>query len=53
MEKCIDLGLLVNLEKSELEPKQLIVFLGDLFDFTRVLLLPTDELVAKIIKLCN
>ena len=47
------LRLLVNLEKSKLEPKQVIVFLGDLFDFNRGFLLPTSEQMAKIAKLCD
>ena len=33
VEKCVELGLLVNLQKSELEPKQFIDFLGFTLDF--------------------
>ena len=33
--KCLDLGLLINLEKSELIPTQRILFLGRIFDFTQ------------------
>ena len=53
VDKCIELDLLVNLEKSELVPKQVIVFLGDRFDFTKGLVFPTVERVAKIAQLCQ
>lgn len=33
VEKCVTLGLMVNLEKSELIPKQVIIFLGCQFNF--------------------
>ena len=43
VEICVNLGLVVNLEKSELEPSQRIMFFGFEFDFTVGLLFPLKE----------
>ena len=51
IDKCISLGLLVNLEKSEIIPKQIIIFLGDQFDFTKGMVFPTNDRLEKICKL--
>ena len=48
VQKCVKLGLVVTLEKLKLIPKQVNAFLGDKFDFTRGLILPTDERLRKI-----
>ena len=43
LQKCEELGLLVNPEKSETVPLQEIVFLGDLLDFSSGFIFPTQE----------
>ena len=52
--KCLDLGLLINLKKSELVPTQRILFLGRVFDFVqgRVFLSPDcrKSVASKIAK---
>ena len=48
LQKCEELGLLVNLEKSETVPLQEIVFLGDLLDFSTGFIFPTQERFASI-----
>ena len=48
IDKCIKLGLLVNLEKSEIIPKQIIIFLGDKFDFRKGMMFPSEERLVKI-----
>ena len=40
---CFDLGLEINLEKSEFEPKQEFIFLGTLFRTLPMTVLPTPE----------
>ena len=46
--KCEELGLLVNLEKSEIVPLQEIVFLGDLLDFHSGFIFPTRDRFESI-----
>lgn len=48
VQKCVDLGLLVNLEKSELEPKQVIDFLGFTLDFKQGKVFPQREKLVKL-----
>ena len=48
VEKCIELGLKVNLAKSEIEPSQLIVFLGEQFDFVQGRVFPTQQRLDRI-----
>ena len=50
VEKCVDLGLLVNLKKSELVPVQVIQFLGFQLDFTRAMVFPTQERMQAVQK---
>ena len=54
---CQDLGWLVNLEKSELEPKQLLNFVGYQFDLKSGRVRPTldrwQNLQEKILKLLS
>ena len=48
VEKCVELGLLVNLEKSELEPTQTIDFLGFTLNFISGRIFPQR---AKLLRL--
>lgn len=45
---CVDLGLLVNLAKSELVPKQVIDFLGFTWDFQRRRIYPTQQAMVSV-----
>ena len=45
---CLELGLLVNHEKSELEPKQIIVFLVEQLDLTRATAFTTQVRMDRI-----
>ena len=45
---CLRLGLLVNFQKSELEPTQNIQFLGDQYNFELGLIHPTQDRFEKI-----
>ena len=47
IDKCVELGLMVNLEKSEVIPTQQIVFLGCHFDFVRGMVLPPAQAWAE------
>ena len=47
---CMRLGLLVNIDKSELVPSQIIVFLGDQFDFKAGMIYPT---AARFQAICD
>ena len=44
----VSLGFMINLEKSNLEPSQKLVYIGALFNLKQGLILPTDERFAKI-----
>ena len=46
--KCLDLGLLINLDKSELIPVQKILFLGRVFDFTTGRIYVSPDAVKSI-----
>ena len=46
--KCLDLGLLINLAKSELVPTQKILFLGRVFDFTLGRVFVSPEAITLI-----
>ena len=48
LDLCKRMGLLVNLQKSELVPAQRFVFVGYQYDTPRGLVFPTDERVGKI-----
>ena len=48
VELCVQLGLVVNLEKSELVPTQVITFLGFSFDFTRGMIFTLPEKLSNI-----
>ena len=43
VEKCVELGLMVNLQKSELSPTQVIDFLGFTLDFSLSRIFPQRE----------
>jgi len=47
--KCLDLGLLINLAKSELVPTQRILFLGRVFDFISGRVFVSPEAIALIL----
>ena len=42
------LGILVNFQKSVLEPRQRFVYLGTKFDLVRALVFPTEEALGKL-----
>ena len=46
--KCIQLGLIVNFDKSELIPAQVITFLGIVFDFVQGRVFPTGQMLEDI-----
>ena len=46
--KCVELGLMVNLKKSELEPKQVIDFLGFTWNFQTRMIAPTPGAAKSI-----
>ena len=46
IDKCVDLGLMVNLAKSEIVPKQNIVFLGFEWDMVNACLRPTESAIT-------
>ena len=48
VEMCVTLGLVVNLEKSELEPTQVITFLGFSFDLVQGLIFPLSEKLDNV-----
>ena len=48
LQQCRRLGLLVNLEKSELVPSQKIVFLGDELDFIEGFCRPSQDRLSAI-----
>ena len=45
---CQELGWIVNMEKSELEPKQIFVFIGNQFDLTEGKVKPTFGMLADL-----
>ena len=52
--KCLDLGLMINLNKSELIPVQKILFLGRVFDFTVGRVFVSPEAIKSInSKICT
>jgi ribonuclease HI len=53
LQLCSHLGLVVNLEKSELIPKQDFVFLGVFFDLLHGLVRPTTEHGNGLLQLVN
>ena len=53
VEMCVTLGLVVNLEKSELEPSQRITFLGFEFDFTVGMLYPMPEKLRNVERMAS
>ena len=48
VEKCVELGLMVNLEKSELIPTQVIDFLGFTLDFRLSRIFPQSERLVAL-----
>ena len=48
VETCVQLGLVVNLEKSELVPTQVITFLGFSFDLVRGMIFPLEEKMLRV-----
>ena len=51
LDLCRELGLLVNLEKSELTPSQDFVFIGARFNLVRALVFPSEANATKVAKL--
>ena len=49
LELCERLGLMVNAKKSELAPKQSIIFLGERLDFSQLRAFPTEERQQAIV----
>ena len=47
-QKCLDLGLLINLDKSELLPTQQITHLGVLWDLRHAWVQPADSQIKNI-----
>ena len=48
LNRLMDLGFIINVEKSSLVPKQQITYIGGLFKLDQGLVLPTPERVAKL-----
>ena len=46
--KCIELGLIVNLDKSDVQPTQSIIFLGIVFDFVAGKVRPSEKALGEI-----
>ena len=46
--KCLELGLIVNLAKSDVQPSQQIIFLGILFDFVSGKVRPSEKALAEV-----
>ena len=46
----VQLGFIINLKKSSLVPKQVIIHIGNLFDFNQGLVMPTQERIDKLEK---
>ena len=46
--KCIELGLVVNLDKSDVQPSQNIIFLGIVFDFVTGKVQPSEKALSEI-----
>ena len=51
LDLCKDLGLLVNLDKSELTPSQDFVFIGARFNLVKALVFPSEGNATKVAKL--
>ena len=49
----VQLGFIINLKKSSLVPKQVIIYIGNLFDFNQGLVMPTQERINKLEKAVN
>jgi len=50
---CQDLGLIINWEKSELEPMQVFDFVGATFDLSRFLIRPTQKHLQEVQEVAN
>ena len=53
LEFCCDLGIVINFEKSDLEPKQQVKYLGMLIDTAAARVFPSDTRISKFRKVAQ